>query len=408
VTTRARLLADPARAWFGRAGLRRVLAVLCVTEVTSWGVLYYAFPVLSGRIAEGTGWSPPGLAAAFSGALVVSGVAGIGVGRWIDRHGPRWVMTVGSVVAALALVGVATASTLVWFTVSWLLVGVAMSAVLYPPAFAALTRWAGPRRVEALTVLTVAGGLASTTFAPVTAALAGWVDWRGVFLVLALVLAVVTVPAHAIGLRDPWPPLPEPAVEPAVPPVAVATSRPFVLLALAFALTSCASYAVVVNLVPLLTDRGIGLSIAALTLGLGGAGQVAGRLVYPRLHARLQVRARTVTVMAGVAACTALVAVVGNAAGLLAAVVAGGVVRGMVTLLHATAVSERWGIGHYGRLTGKLSAPVMVSAALAPWLGSILAATLGSYSAMAWVMAAGGVLAAVLAAGSVPSTRPSS
>jgi len=29
------------------AGLRRVLAVLCLTEITSWGILYYAFPVLA-------------------------------------------------------------------------------------------------------------------------------------------------------------------------------------------------------------------------------------------------------------------------------------------------------------------------------------------------------------------------
>ena len=42
------------------AGSRRVLATLCVTQVTSWGILYYAFPVLSGRISADTGWSPPG------------------------------------------------------------------------------------------------------------------------------------------------------------------------------------------------------------------------------------------------------------------------------------------------------------------------------------------------------------
>jgi hypothetical protein len=39
------------------AGLRRVLVVLCVTEITSWGVLYYAFPVLAPSIAADTGWS---------------------------------------------------------------------------------------------------------------------------------------------------------------------------------------------------------------------------------------------------------------------------------------------------------------------------------------------------------------
>jgi MFS family permease len=135
-----------------------VLAVLCVTEVISWGVLYYAFPVLSGRIAADTGWSPPALAAAFSAALVVSGLTGIVVGRWIDRHGPRWLMTVGSATTVAALVGIALSPTLLWFTAAWLLVGGAMSAVLYPPAFAALTRWAGSRRIEALTLLTLAGG----------------------------------------------------------------------------------------------------------------------------------------------------------------------------------------------------------------------------------------------------------
>ena len=33
------------------AGRRRVLAVLCGTEITSWGVLYYAFPVLAPGIS---------------------------------------------------------------------------------------------------------------------------------------------------------------------------------------------------------------------------------------------------------------------------------------------------------------------------------------------------------------------
>ena len=40
-----------------RGGLRRVLVTLCITETTSWGILYYAFPVLAGRISADTGWS---------------------------------------------------------------------------------------------------------------------------------------------------------------------------------------------------------------------------------------------------------------------------------------------------------------------------------------------------------------
>ena len=59
-------------------------------------------------------------------------------------------------VAVGAVAGIAIAPSFGWFVAAWLLAGVAMSATLYPPAFAALTRWYGPRRVRALTVLTLA------------------------------------------------------------------------------------------------------------------------------------------------------------------------------------------------------------------------------------------------------------
>lgn len=38
-------------ATLSRAGSRRVLTTLCVTEITSWGALYPAFPVLAPAIS---------------------------------------------------------------------------------------------------------------------------------------------------------------------------------------------------------------------------------------------------------------------------------------------------------------------------------------------------------------------
>ena len=53
-------------------GLRRGLTVLCVTEIVSWGVLYYAFPVLAPTIAADTGWSIATTTAAFSTVAMVA------------------------------------------------------------------------------------------------------------------------------------------------------------------------------------------------------------------------------------------------------------------------------------------------------------------------------------------------
>ncbi|HEX5543194.1 MAG TPA: MFS transporter [Micromonospora sp.] len=382
-----------------------VLPALCITEITSWGVLYYAFPVLATAIEADTGWSAPTTAAAFSAALVIAAIAGIPLGRVLDRRGPRLAMTAGSVLASLAMVGVAAAPTLAWFTVSWCVVGVAMSAVLYQPAFVALTRWYGQRHVAALTTLTLVAGLASTVFAPLTAALSAHLTWRGVYLVLAGILAAITVPLHALALRHPWPAPPSAprTGHPAVHARSVLRSRPFFLLTAAMTTAALAMYATMISLVPLLAERGATATTAAWALGLGGVGQVAGRLGYSLLARSTTIRARTVLVLALAAATTVALAVVPGPVWLLVAVaVAAGTARGIATLLQATAITDRWGTTAYGTLSGILAAPVTAASALAPWVGAALAGLLGGYPHTFTALAVLAVLATVLATGSVP------
>jgi MFS family permease len=386
-------------------GPRRVLIVLCVTEITSWGVLYYAFPVLAKSISVQTGWSLAALTAGFSISQVVAALVGVPVGRLLDRHGPRAIMTVGSLLAVPAVLLIATAQSLAWFISAWTLAGVAMAGVLYPPAFAALTRWYGPDRVSALTALTLVAGLASTVFAPLTAWLDTHLDWRTTYLVLAGILAVVTVPAHLWGLRLPWPPVEHTHED--RHPSAIARSRPFIALAVAMSLAAFSVYAGVINLVPLLTERGLSTSVAAVALGLGGAGQVLGRLGYARLAAATSVRTRTVIVLMASAVITALLGLVpGPALLLIAGAVLAGVTRGILTLVQATAITDRWGAVHYGRLSGLLLGPVTLTAAIAPWAGSAMASWLGGYPAVFVALGAIGVLAAVLSTAS--ATRWSS
>lgn len=101
------------------SGLRRVRVVLCVTEITSWGVLYYAFAVLAPTITADEGWSATEITAAFSAGQLTMALVGIPVGRHLDRHGLRGVMTAGSVLAVPAVVAIATAPNLAWFVAGW-------------------------------------------------------------------------------------------------------------------------------------------------------------------------------------------------------------------------------------------------------------------------------------------------
>ncbi len=386
-------------------GRRVALAALCATQITSWGVLYYAFPVLAGDITAATGWSTPAITAALTVSQLVAAVVGIPVGRWIDRSGPRAVMTAGSLLGVPALVVVATAQDLVWFFAGWVLAGAAMGAVLYPPAFAALTRYYGPDPVRALTIVTLAGGLASTVFAPLTATLAEHVDWRRTYLVLAAVFAVVTVPAHWFGLRLPWPPRP-PVADGQVDrhPGHVARSRAFVLLAVALSLSALATYAAIIALVPLLEERGVSTQLAALALGLGGAGQVAGRIGYAAIVRRTTVRTRTTAILLAMAATTALLGVLTTAFLLVLGAIAAGMARGVFTLVQATAVTDRWGRRYYGHLNGLLSAPMTITMALAPFVGAALAELVGGYATTFVVLGAVAAVSAALSYFTIPRT----
>jgi MFS family permease len=235
--------------------------------------------------------------------------------------------------------------------------------------------------------------------------------------VLLAVLALITIPLHWWGLDRPWHPAeppspPEPApTEGGAPPSgrptylsSVARSAPFLLLTAANALTSLAVFAVVVNLVPMLLEQGLTRNLAAIALGLGGVGQVIGRLGYARFEAATTVTVRTVSVLVAVALATAALALAPAAATLLIALgMVLGLARGIYTLVQATAVTDRWGPAGYGSLNGLLMAPALVASASAPFVGAALAHLLGSYSAAFLVLAGVAGVAAALAAFASPT-----
>ncbi|TXS44390.1 MFS transporter [Streptomyces sp. OR43] len=390
-----------------RSRPRAVLPALCATQITSWGILYYAFPVLNPAITADTGWSTGATTAAFSAALLISAFAGIRVGRIIDHRGPRTVMTVGSVLGVTSLLIMAAAPSLPVFLAGWLLAGLAMAATFYQPAFAALTRWWAPDHVRALTIVTLAGGLASTVFAPLTAALADNMSWRMTYTVLALILAIVTIPAHVFALKAPWPAAPPLSPHTGNSATAVTRSRPFWMLAAALTLSAFTVYAVVVALVPLLIERGYSTSQAAWALGIGGAGQTLGRTLYATLAARTGVTVRTTALIALGGVTTAALAVAPGPYALLVALsIAAGMVRGNITLLQATAITDRWGTTHYGRLSGLLAAPTTTASALAPFAGAALAAPLGGYPLLFGLLAAVSGVAALIGLGTALSSSP--
>jgi MFS family permease len=392
-----------------------LVVTLAITETTSWGILYYAFTVFLTPMQQEFGWSRAAMTGAFSLALLISGLAGVPAGRWLDRQGPRLLMTAGSCAAALLVLAWAGVQSLTGLYLVWAGIGVTLAAVLYEPAFVVVATWFRRKRGRALTVLTFIAGFASVIYIP----LAGWLvqtqGWRAALITLAIILAVGTIPLHALILRrrpsdmgllpdgEPAPnePIPHSAFriphseERSVGVRAAVRGAAFWLLTAAFFLSQLGVGAVFVHLVPYLTDRGYSAAFAATATGLVGVMALPGRLVLTPLGDRLPRSLVTAFIFALQTFALLALLLVQGTAGVIAFVVLFGAGFGAVTPARAALVAEFYGPEHYGAITGLMAFFLTGARALAPVGAGLVYDSAGSYLPVFWGLVVASAVAAV-------------
>ena len=164
-----------------------IVITLAITETISWGIIYYAFSVFLQPMEADTGWSRAELTGAYSLGLLVMGFMAYPVGTWVDKHGARFLMTIGSVLASLLMIAWSQVTNLTTFYVLWMALGACASLVLYDTAFAVVAKWFVAKRTTALALITFAAGLASTIFVPLSDFLLNHLGgWRNAVLTLGI------------------------------------------------------------------------------------------------------------------------------------------------------------------------------------------------------------------------------
>src|SRR5215468_885158 len=262
------------------------VVALGITQITAWGTSFYCLGVLAEPISQDTGWSRGFVFLGFTVALLVMGVVSNGVGRAIDRHGARGVMTLGILLLAAGLFALAHARSEPAYLGVWAFLGLGMRMSLYDAAFAALVQVAPTRGRQAISYLTLFGAFASSVFWVIGHELNQRVGWRQTLVLFALINLAVCLPLHWFGLsrREESSGIPAPAGAPAVfgedPPLeGRARSVAIVLFALVMSLNGFVFGVVSVQLVPLLEAAGLATAAAVWVASLKGVAQFGGRVV---------------------------------------------------------------------------------------------------------------------------------
>jgi MFS family permease len=377
----------------GRRGTAMV-AALGITELISWGVLIYAFSVLLVPMRAELGWSDAQLSAAYATGLLVSGLAAVPVGRWLDRHDPHALMTAGAALTVAVLLGWSAVTSLVVFYALFVLAGLAMATTLYEPAFAIVAVRLPERRAWAVLVLTVLGGLASVVFVPLTGWLVTAFGWRQALVVLAVVVATIVLPAHGLlprGLATRPGPRPEHARRRSTTAdrnrSEALRSRSFRWLTLCLVLSTAGRVAISVHLVAYLTERGYPLEQATLIAGGIGLLQVGGRAAATMLRTHLadHLVYGWVFIAQGLSVSLPLLTTGHDTGATIAVVVfvaVFGLGFGLPELLRGIMVAEYYGTASYASLNGTLALPVAAARALGPAAAGAARTALGDYTAM--------------------------
>ncbi|MEU4771539.1 MFS transporter [Micromonospora sp. NPDC023644] len=377
---------------------RTTVAALAITQTIGYGTLYYAFAVLLTPLTADLNTSTTAVTGAFTVSILASAALAVPIGRWLDHHGGRALMTAGSAAGALLLLLFSHIDQLWQLYAVQVGIGVACAASLYEAAFAVVIALTSPeRRANSLLAVTIVAGFSSTVFLPLTGWLANAHGWRTTLLVLAA-LQAVTVPLHALLVRRPvrrtrsrrTTAADNAAVQAAL------TDPGFWLLALGFTAHTAAISALTVHLIAALVSWGHQPAFAATVAGLLGVLSVAGRLLATGLQRRHRTTTVTAAVFAVQAAAALLLPVVGaTTGGAIGAVIGFGLGFGVATIAKPVILAERYDANRYATLAGILVVPMTLAKAASPLAAAALQAATGSYIP---VLAAAATCCAVAAA----------
>ncbi len=385
----------------------RIVWALAISTTVAYGVLYYSFAVFVQPMETEQNWNRAQTSAAFSLAMLVAGLVAPLLGRVLDKHGARMVMSFGALGSSLMLILWSFTSSLPVLYATWFGLGLCAAATFYDPAFTTIAVWFKLHRAKAMLTITLVAGLASTIFVPLDTWLLGVLGWRGAVRVLAILMFLTAPLLWWVVRRHPsdlglsvdglaqTPDLDK--------PVSVATtnflgSRVFWSVALAFALGRTAVSVLAPHLVPLLRERGYSGAFAALVAGSIGVLQLVGRVFFTSLTSKAALISLSSAAFAvhglGILFLTSTTNV-----GIWGFVIFYGTTNGAITLTRAALLGELFAPSIYGRVNGMVSLMTALSGAFMPFVAGLLHSQSGDYQLVLWLLVAAMAASSLLVLG---------
>jgi len=372
-----------------------VAAGACLISFACAGVGFYSQGVLLDALCNERGWSRASVSGATGLYFVVSGFAGLAVGRGVDRFGPRGFIAVGACVLALSLVAIGRVESvgMLYVWIPLMALGASLGGPV--PTASIVTRWFVRLRARAMTVSQTGVSVGGILLVPLASWLIRAHGLPAAMTGLALLVVGTALPVVAFVLRTD----PEKhglvadghadtaalaRAQTADPPQRFFRTRDalrapaFWGLMLAFGLGFFAQVGFLAHQLAWLRER-IGPTEAALAVSATALGSVVGRFLVGPIADRVEKQRIGVVLFLVQAVATLAFAHAPGFATASAASFAFGMTMGNIFMMQPLLVGEFFGIAAFGSVFGTLALGTQLASGVGPWAVGVAYDRLGGY-----------------------------
>ena len=365
---------------------------MITTGISGYGISFFVVPM-----SEALGVSRAEFSSVSLLRLAVIPIVPF-VGVMLDkREGPRLVLTVGGLLAGLALIATSQVQAMWQFYLSfgavYSVVSIIIGWQLLGPSV--LSKWFVRLRGRAMGISAIGVSMGGFVIAPIAGLLVAEVDWRSAWIVLGVGMIVVLVPAGAllmrrqpsdVGLRpDGVAPTNGNVSADAAdvgrassPPAVVAEEYPWTVreasrtwafwaLVMAQMLGQASLGATLFHQVAFMQDKGFDIREAALVATMVAGFAIPSKLVYGFLAERFHVRWVLAAAMMPAGLCLLILIVTGSREMLLTYAVLYGLTMGGYIPMVNVALAHYFGRENIGSIRGAMTPATSAAAAVSPF-----------------------------------------
>ncbi|SOC92982.1 Predicted arabinose efflux permease, MFS family [Rhizobium sp. AN5] len=178
----------------------RLIGVLAVGQVVSWGTGFDMLAILGPRIGQELAIANEVVFAGLTVMMTISALCGPLLGRTLVRRGAAPVLVAGSLLFTAGFVVLASAGGVISYVLGWVVMGLAATCGLTTAAHTAVVERVGAESGRSLTLLMVFTGLSAAVFLPVTTVADQHLGWRGTLLVYGCLQIFLLLPLYVFVL----------------------------------------------------------------------------------------------------------------------------------------------------------------------------------------------------------------